>query len=516
MLFVSQTIKKKKMIKQIKLHKLTLTLLGLFAISCSSDDDVQNVNGVPVAQNLTMTIDDGVPAEIELAATDSDYDPLTFKIVDEPTLGTVVISGNKATYTPNDNADGADSFSYVANDGTTDSNKATVTVTVNGSFVLSGTYTTNKTLTADKIWSLNGRVFIADGATLTIPAGTIIKAAGGTGTDSSFICIARGGKIDAQGTADKPIIMTTVADDIKVGAKNGSNLDASNVGLWGGLLVLGKAPGSFKGDVSEYQIEGIPAEETNGLYGGSDAADNSGTINYVSIRHGGTSIGEDNEINGLTLGGVGTGTTISNVEVIGNQDDGIEFFGGTVNASNLLVWGQGDDGLDIDQSYAGTISNAIVIANSTSDHGLEIDGPEGSMKDSFKLENITLIGDSSASNGEYADFRKGALGSVKNLYAHGFQVGKDFELDAEADSASFEAGTLTFTNIEIVVPDGSTITGGDLFNDKSDTPNAMFEDAKNLAGETFATSVTNETKTVGADRTKFSWTFANYKEAIRE
>ena len=149
------------MIKQIKLHKLTLTLLGLFAISCSTDDDVENVNGVPVAQNLTMTIDDGVPAEIELAATDSDYDPLTFKIVDEPTLGTVVISGNKATYTPNDNADGADSFSYVANDGTTDSNKATVTVTVNGSFVLSGTYTTNKTLTADKIWSLNGRVFIA-------------------------------------------------------------------------------------------------------------------------------------------------------------------------------------------------------------------------------------------------------------------------------------------------------------------------------------------------------------------
>ena len=158
-----------------------------------------------------------------------------------------------------------------------------------------------------------------------------------------------------------------------------------------GLLVLGKAPGSFKNDVTEFQIEGIPAEETNGLYGGSDPADNSGIINYVSIRHGGTSIGEDNEINGLTLGGVGTGTTITNVEVIGNQDDGIEFFGGTVNASsNLLVWGQGDDGLDIDQSYAGTINNAIVIANSTSDHGLEIDGPEGSMEGSFKLGKYYL------------------------------------------------------------------------------------------------------------------------------
>lgn len=494
----------------------TILTLCLFVVSCSNDEDIENINSFPVAQNLTMTVDDGATTEMELVATDSDYDALTFSIVDAPSMGTVTINGIIATYIPNENADGTDSFTYKANDGIGDSNIATVTVNINGSFILAGTYTSDKTLTADKIWKLSGRVFIADGATLTIPAGTIIKAEGGTGTDSSFICIARGGKIDAQGTAEKPIIMTSVADDIQIGQKNGSNLDASNVGLWGGLLVLGKAPGSFKNDVVEYQIEGIPAEETNGLYGGNDPADNSGVINYLSIRHGGTSIGEDNEINGLTLGGVGTGTTISNVEVIGNQDDGIEFFGGTVNASNLLVWGQGDDGLDIDQSYSGTINNAIVIANSSSDHGLEIDGPEGSMEGSFKLENITLIGDGSAANGEYADFRKGALGSVNNLYAYGFQSGKDFELDAEADSASFEAGTLTFSNIEIVIPDGSSLTGGDLFNDKSETPNAMFEDAKNLAGETFAKSVTQDNKSVGADLSVFAWTFAQHKEAIIE
>ena len=494
----------------------TILTLCLFIVSCSNDEDIENINSFPVAQNLTMTVDDGATTEMELVATDSDYDALTFSIVDAPSMGTVTINGVIATYIPNENADGTDSFTYKANDGIGDSNIATVTVNINGSFILAGTYTSDKTLTADKIWKLSGRVFIADGATLTIPAGTIIKAEGGTGTDSSFICIARGGKIDAQGTADKPIIMTSVADDIQIGQKNGSNLDASNVGLWGGLLVLGKAPGSFKNDVVEYQIEGIPAEETNGLYGGNDPADNSGVINYLSIRHGGTSIGEDNEINGLTLGGVGTGTSISNVEVIGNQDDGIEFFGGTVNASNLLVWGQGDDGLDIDQSYSGTINNAIVIANSSSDHGLEIDGPEGSMEGSFKLENITLIGDESAANGEYADFRKGALGSVNNLYAYGFQSGKDFELDAEADSVSFEAGTLTFSNIEIVIPDGSSLTGGDLFNDKSETPNAMFEDAKNLAGETFAKSVTQDNKSVGADLSVFTWTFAQHKEAIIE
>ena len=494
----------------------TILTLCLFIVSCSNDEDIENINSFPVAQNLTMTVDDGATTEMELVATDSDYDALTFSIVDAPSMGTVTINGVIATYIPNENADGTDSFTYKANDGIGDSNIATVTLNINGSFILAGTYKSDKTLTADKIWKLSGRVFIADGATLTIPAGTIIKAEGGTGTDSSFICIARGGKIDAQGTADKPIIMTSVADDIQIGQKNGSNLDASNVGLWGGLLVLGKAPGSFKNDVVEYQIEGIPAEETNGLYGGNDPADNSGVINYLSIRHGGTSIGEDNEINGLTLGGVGTGTSISNVEVIGNQDDGIEFFGGTVNASNLLVWGQGDDGLDIDQSYSGTINNAIVIANSSSDHGLEIDGPEGSMEGSFKLENITLIGDESAANGEYADFRKGALGSVNNLYAYGFQSGKDFELDAEADSASFEAGTLTFSNIEIVIPDGSSLTGGDLFNDKSETPNAMFEDAKNLAGETFTKSVTQNNKSVGADLSVFAWTFAQHKEAIIE
>ena len=93
------------------------------------------------------------------------------------------------TYTPNANADGTDTFTYKANDGTADSNAATVTVNINGNFVLSGTYNSNLTLDANKIWTLKGRVFIGDGATLTIPAGTIIKAEGGTGTDSSFICM---------------------------------------------------------------------------------------------------------------------------------------------------------------------------------------------------------------------------------------------------------------------------------------------------------------------------------------
>ncbi|MDP5139240.1 MAG: hypothetical protein NWP83_02075, partial [Spirosomaceae bacterium] len=148
-------------------------------------------------------------------------------------------------------------------------------------------------------------------------------------------------------------------------------------GRWGGLIILGKAPISVEVG-AEAQIEGIPADESYGRYGGTEAADNSGVLEYVSIRHGGITIGANNEINGLTLGGVGSGTVINNVEVANTADDGIEFFGGTVNVTNALVWSQGDDGYDVDQAYAGTVTNFIYIAGNNSDHGLEIDGPEGS------------------------------------------------------------------------------------------------------------------------------------------
>ena len=132
----------------------TILTLCLFIVSCSNDEDIENINSFPVAQNLTMTVDDGATTEMELVATDSDYDALTFSIVDAPSMGTVTINGVIATYIPNENADGTDSFTYKANDGIGDSNIATVTVNINGSFILAGTYTSDKTLTADKIWNI--------------------------------------------------------------------------------------------------------------------------------------------------------------------------------------------------------------------------------------------------------------------------------------------------------------------------------------------------------------------------
>ena len=382
---------------------------------------------------------------------------------------------------------------------------------------LEGNITENKTLDASKIWLIKGRVSVIDGTTLTIPAGTIIKAASGTGADASTLIVARGGKMIANGTADNPIIMTAAADNIEVGGtypESGPALNVDTRGLWGGLLVLGKAPCSFKSDVTELQIEGIPTSDTNGLYGGSVADDNSGSFQYISIRHGGAEIGEGNEINGLTLGGVGTGTTVNQIEVLGNVDDGIEFFGGTVKATNLLVWGQGDDAIDIDQGYAGTIDGALVVLTAASDHGFEIDGPEGSAPGRFTLKNATVIGatddcDAEGVDGEMADFRKGATGDILNILFKDFAGGKDVELDASADASTYTAGTLTFVNIDILHPlDGNGNVCSDvesvdkIFDDKSDE--STFESD----ASTFAEIVTVQKEGNGlSDDSIFLWTF---------
>ena len=187
------------------------------------------------------------------------------------------------------------------------------------SVTIASNITTNTTWTADKVYVLASRVAVEAGAELTIEAGTIIKGQAGTGANATALLIARGGKLFANGTAGAPIIFTSVADEIMPGENVSPNLDPTLNGLWGGLIVLGNAPISAASDA--VQIEGVPPSDANGLYGGSDAADNSGSITYVSIRHGGANIGEGNEINGLTLGGVGSGTTVSNIEVVGNQDD---------------------------------------------------------------------------------------------------------------------------------------------------------------------------------------------------
>lgn len=372
--------------------------------------------------------------------------------------------------------------------------------------VVSGGIALDTTWTSDTIYILDRKVVVQDGVTLTIEPGTIIKGRAGTNSLSSALIVARGGMIDAQGTESQPIIFTSESDNITCGQTAGTNLGVNNRGLWGGLIVLGKAPCSFSGDATELQIEGIPANDTFGLYGGDDPTDNSGILSYISIRHGGALLGEGNEINGLTLGGVGSGTTINNIEVVSNVDDGIEFFGGTVNASNLLVFAQGDDGLDIDQAYSGTISNAVVALGASSDHALEIDGPEGSAAGAYTLENVTLIGNLDTAGGEYADFRKAATGANNNIYAYGFKDSADVELDNNGVAQEYIDGNLTFGTWEIVLPSGVTIAT--IFQEKNgdgESDISTFE----ADAAMFASGVTAGSQTVGADTSSLSWTYSN-------
>ncbi|MEM6525934.1 MAG: hypothetical protein AAF693_19200, partial [Bacteroidota bacterium] len=226
---------------------------------------------------------------------------------------------------------------------------------------------------------LGGRVKVTNGATLTIPAGSVLKGRTGSGSNATALLIARGSKLIADGTASAPIIFTAFADDLTnqdVAADIfvGTTLNAVDNGLWGGLIILGDAPVAAPDD--DPGIEGIPNTDLDGRYGGSTADDNSGIIDYVSVRHGGSLIGSGNEINGISLGGVGSGTTITNVEVVGNNDDGIEWFGGTVDVTNAVVWNAFDDALDTDQDWTGTCSNFIVVTPDGS--AFELDGPEPS------------------------------------------------------------------------------------------------------------------------------------------
>lgn len=299
--------------------------------------------------------------------------------------------------------------------------------------VISGVIEEDQSWTADKIYELAGRVIVADGVTLTIEAGTIVKGREGQGMNACALMIARGGKINAVGTASEPIIFTSVLDNIQPGEKFGSNLDKDDRGLWGGLVILGKGLISPTTG-TEAQIEGVPAGETLGLYGGAVENDNSGTLRYVSIRHGGTVLSGGSEINGLTLGGVGSGTTISDIEIFANIDDGIELFGGSVSVSNLLVSYQGDDGIDIDQAYAGTISDFIVIHGGDTDEGLEIDGPEGASNATgkFTLSDGTLIDDPTQASdvSSLADFKSAAQGDIENVVFTGYTAGKKIKIEA--------------------------------------------------------------------------------------
>lgn len=369
-----------------------------------------------------------------------------------------------------------------------------------------GLITADERWTADNIYVLNGKVVVDDGVTLTIDAGTIIKGAQGQGSLATALVVDQGGRVEANGTASQPIIMTSTLDEIEPGEINSPNLTVNDTGLWGGLIILGRAPISVSGDVEQAQIEGIPATDSFGQYGGTNPNDNSGIYRFISVRHGGITIGSDNEINGITMGGVGAGTIMENLEVVANQDDGFEWFGGTVNGSNLITYGHGDDGFDADQAWAGTVTNGLVIQTGESGSALELDGPEGSAatEDGYTFQDITLIGEPST-NSLIADLRDGLIVNLDNILVYNFGAGSQVRISGDDSQTELANDRITFSNWEVVLPSGVTI--GDLLTGALPGDEVKF--TANASGVANAGAATT-----GADTSVFGWTFSSANSAF--
>ncbi len=305
---------------------------------------------------------------------------------------------------------------------------------------VSGSITANTNWTADNEYVLTGYVFVTNGATLTIAPGTVVKGAVSSGAGAAALIITRNAKIMAEGTADKPIIFTSSLDNLD------GSLGTNRKGLWGGVIILGnasinsRADGTAAGSPAQDQIEGVAVtgDQTALItFGGTNDADNSGTMRYVSIRHGGATIGTANEINGLTLGGVGSGTTLEYIEVYANQDDGFEFFGGTVSPKYLVAAFCGDDSFDFDQGFRGKLQWLFTIqindGDEPGDKAIEWDGATSPLTatpiSDVIVSNLTAIGLGSGGNNAPINPRDNATVKLYNSvfvnYAHGIEIESD-------------------------------------------------------------------------------------------
>jgi len=319
---------------------------------------------------------------------------------------------------------------------------------------VSGT-TGTATWTSDKIYVLEGYVRVDNGDSLTIQAGTVVLAEDGTLENASALIVERDGYIDARGTAEAPIIFTSILDDVD---DPDDFLDKEAQGLWGGVIICGDATTNTANNGTE-QIEGIPSQlpSTVGTFGGSEDDDNSGIMRYVSIRHTGVALSGNNEIQGLSLAGVGRGTTLEFIESYASADDGIEIFGGTVNLKNVTIAFADDDGLDFDQGWTGKIQNAFVIqASDNGGSGGEWDGadtPEdGTPFGAPTIYNLTMIGNAPAGDDNLLiNYRANGGGKVYNSIFTESQRGVSIQIKADANVPEssydrFEAGDLDMTN----------------------------------------------------------------------
>ena len=293
------------------------------------------------------------------------------------------------------------------------------------------------TLDATKTYYLTGIVTVENGATLNIPAGTKFTATGGT---SAYIIVDRGGKIYANGTASNPVVFQGINH---------------TPGEWGGLVILGKA-------TSNRSASGESTSELGEkMYGGKENGDNSGSLTYVIIKDSGAKFSDTKEFNGLSLFGVGSGTKVDNIYVENGGDDGIEFFGGTVNASNIIVNGVGDDSFDWTEGWSGTGTNwyakrrSSAINNEPGNRGIEADtqdtNPDANPVSNPTLKNVTVVGSKDGAESQGAKLRAGTNGNIDNLVIANFTTGLDIETSRSVDWFN-KGGKLTnvrFINVDV-------------------------------------------------------------------
>jgi trimeric autotransporter adhesin len=313
------------------------------------------------------------------------------------------------------------------------------------------------TLTNDTVWALEGPVFVgednAESVTLEIEPGTIIF--GRSGAD--YLVVSRGSDIDANGTATNPIIMTSYND--VVGAE-------VSPGQWGGLVILGNAPSTKcpnDGSACALQVEGA---QEGAVFGGTDSTDSSGTLRYTVVKYAGFEIAPDNELNGITFGGVGSGTVVEYIQVHANSDDGVEFFGGSVNAKYLVLTGNQDDSVDWDNGYKGKLQYVYVEHardGSDANRGVEGDGDGGNANDdggAFQfsapmIANMTIVGntfDTEDTDSEGLLLRDQTAAKIMNLLVTGpEQMGECLEFDNDDTvQGNLDDGDLTITYSALV------------------------------------------------------------------
>jgi hypothetical protein len=301
---------------------------------------------------------------------------------------------------------------------------------------------------------LDGALVVKNGSKLTIAAGSTFKATpGGTNV---YLAVEQGAKIDASGTAAMPILFT-------------SNSGNPRSGDWGGILIMGKAPISGGGTAT--------TEVVDYTYGGTDAADNSGIITYLTVEYTGARINGDKEFNGITMYSVGNGTTVNNIASKYGDDDAIEFFGGTVNVTNLLVVNAKDDMFDYTQGYTGTITNAYGVRelgynDVTSDpRGIEGDGnfdglaPTQAGQSNPTFNKLTIVSNSVVALNAMIKIRRGSSATITDalviLGSKGSAPGQlvDFS-DSKGDAANTTAVTLLASdNLDLTAIKKGSSTG---------------------------------------------------------